>query len=111
MEDLDDTISRLQSFRRGGADVVYAPGLVDLKAITRIVEEVKAPVNMLLRPNGPSVAQLARVGVRRLSTGGGLPFRAAGGPRPRAGGARTAGSATYAQADVSGAGPRVGFAR
>src|SRR2546428_14180813 len=74
MEALDDPIPRLQSFRRGGADVVYAPGLVDLKAITRIVEEVKAPVNVLLRPNGPSVAQLARVGVRRLSTGGAPSF-------------------------------------
>src|SRR2546428_11738597 len=70
MEALDDPIPRLQSFRRGGADLVYAPGLVDLKAITRIVDEVKAPVNVLLRPNGPSVAQLAEVGVRRLSTGG-----------------------------------------
>src|SRR5256885_56595 len=82
IEDLDDTISRLQSFRRGGADVVYAPGLVDLKAITRIVEEVKAPVNVLLRPNGPSVAQLARVGVRRLSTGGALAFPADAGNLP-----------------------------
>src|SRR2546422_3796280 len=77
---LDDTISRLKAFRRGGADVVYAPGLVDLKAITRIVDEVKAPVNVLLRPNGPSVAQLARVGVRRLSTGGSLAFAAYGAP-------------------------------
>src|SRR2546428_3482043 len=76
MEALDDPIPRLQSFRRGGADVVYAPGLVDLKAIARIVDEVKAPVNVLLRPNGPSVAQLARVGVRRLSTGGAPAFSA-----------------------------------
>src|SRR5438093_12914142 len=29
IENLDDTISRLQAFRRGGADVVYAPGNVD----------------------------------------------------------------------------------
>src|SRR3989475_2418826 len=96
IEDLDDTISRLQAFRRGGADVVYAPGLVDLKAITRIVNEVRAPVNVLLRPNGPSVAQLARVGVRRLSTGGAPAFPASRASPPAAWGLLPAGTATYA---------------
>src|SRR3989475_1489585 len=97
IEDLDDTISRLQSFRRGGADVVYAPGLVDLKAITRIVDEVKAPVNVLLRPNGPSVAQLARVGVRRLSTGGALAFPPLGGLAHSARERGTEGKPNYAR--------------
>jgi len=101
IEDLDDTISRLQSFRRGGADVVYAPGLVDLKAITRIVEEVKAPVNVLLRPNGPSVAQLARVGVRRLSTGGSLAFAAYGALAHSARELLTEGTVTYAKGALS----------
>src|SRR3989441_4702167 len=32
IEDLDDTISRLQAFRRGGADVVYAPGAGGLES-------------------------------------------------------------------------------
>ena len=101
IEDLDDTISRLQSFRRGGADVVYAPGLVDLKAITRIVEEVKAPVNVLLRPNGPSVGQLARVGVRRLSTGGSLAFAAYGALAHSARELLTEGTVTYAKRALS----------
>src|SRR3989449_3026794 len=95
IEDLDDTISRLQAFRRGGADVVYAPGLVDLKAIARIVDEVKAPVNVLLRPNGPSVAQLAEVGVRRLSTGGSLAFAAYGALPPPSRELLTEGTSTY----------------
>src|SRR2546425_11927178 len=94
IEDLDDTISRLQAFRRGGADVVYAPGLVDLKAITRIVNEVKAAVNVLLRPNGPSVAQLAEVGVRRLSTGGSLAIAPPRALPPPAGGALPEGTST-----------------
>src|SRR2546428_11594220 len=105
MEALDDPIPRLQSFRRGGADVVYAPGLVDLKAIARIVEEVKAPVNVLLRPNGPSVAQLARVGVRRLSTGGALAFAPGGGLPPFARGRLPGGNVTYPQGGRSGGGP------
>src|SRR2546427_690896 len=101
IEDLDDTISRLQAFRRGGADVVYAPGLVDLKAITRTVDEVKAPVNVLLRPNGPSVGQLARVGVRRLSTGGSLAFAPHRALPPSAEELLTGGTSNYAPGALS----------
>src|SRR5262245_44795997 len=69
-DDLDDTISRLVAYRDAGADVVYAPGLVDLVQIRRVVEEVGVPVNVLLRSGGPTVGQLGDVGVRRISVGG-----------------------------------------
>jgi 2-methylisocitrate lyase-like PEP mutase family enzyme len=72
VEDLDDTIARLQAYRDAGADVVYAPGLVDLEQIASVVEAVGVPVNVLALPHGPSVAELASVGVRRVSTGGAL---------------------------------------
>lgn len=72
IDDLADTIARLCAYRDAGAEVVYAPGLVDLDQITRLVREVGVPVNVLARPNGPSVAELASVGVRRVSTGGAL---------------------------------------
>lgn len=68
--DLQDTIARLQSFAAAGADVVYAPGLVDLAEIAEVVRSVDVPVNVLLRPNGPTVAELAGVGVARISVGG-----------------------------------------
>jgi len=68
--DLDDTIARLVRYREAGADVVYAPGLRALGEITRVVEEVGVPVNVLLLPNGPTTAELESVGVRRASTGG-----------------------------------------
>jgi 2-methylisocitrate lyase-like PEP mutase family enzyme len=71
-DDLDDTIRRLVAYRDAGADVVYAPGLVDLGQIRRVVDEVPVPVNVLLRPSGPTVAQLGDVGVRRISVGGTL---------------------------------------
>jgi 2-methylisocitrate lyase-like PEP mutase family enzyme len=70
--DLDETIARLVAYRDAGADVLYAPGLVELEEIARLVETVAAPVNVLLLPDGPSVAQLESVGVRRVSTGGAL---------------------------------------
>jgi 2-methylisocitrate lyase-like PEP mutase family enzyme len=67
--DLDDAIGRLRAYRDVGADVVYAPLLSDLGDIARVVDEVGLPVNVLVLPGGPTVAQLAEVGVRRISTG------------------------------------------
>jgi len=72
VDDLDDTIARLVTYRDAGADVVYAPGLADLEQIAAVVEAVGVPVNVLALPNGPSVRELESVGVRRVSTGGAL---------------------------------------
>ena len=68
--DLDDTIARLCAYRDAGADVVYAPGLSRVADIERVVGEVGVPVNVLLLPGGPTVAQLTNAGVRRISLGG-----------------------------------------
>jgi 2-methylisocitrate lyase-like PEP mutase family enzyme len=77
VSDLDDTITRLCAYRDAGADVVYAPGLVDLGQIGRVVKEVARPVNVLLL--GPlTVGALADVGVRRVSVGGSLAWVAYG---------------------------------
>ena len=72
VDDLDDTIARLVAYRDAGADVLYAPGLVDLDQIAAVVRAVGAPVNVLALPGGPTVGELASVGVRRVSTGGSL---------------------------------------
>lgn len=76
--DLGDTIARLAAYREAGADCVYAPGLTDLADIGRVVSETGAPVNVLALPTGPSVPELASVGVRRVSTGGALAWAAYG---------------------------------
>ena len=70
VDDLDDTIARLVAYRDAGADAVYAPGLRDLGQIAAVVEAVGVPVNVLALPGGPTIAELAAVGVRRVSTGG-----------------------------------------
>jgi 2-methylisocitrate lyase-like PEP mutase family enzyme len=72
VDDIDDTIRRLCAYRDAGAEVVYAPALVKLDVIARVVTETAVPVNVLLIPGGPTVAELADVGVRRVSTGGTL---------------------------------------
>jgi 2-methylisocitrate lyase-like PEP mutase family enzyme len=96
VQDLDDTIGRLVRFRREGADVVYAPGLVDRDEIARLVGEVDAPVNVLARPHGPPVPELEAVGVRRVSTGGALAFAAYGALVRAATELRDQGTSSYA---------------
>ena len=49
--------------------MLYAPWLTDLAQIARVVEAVAAPVNVLAIPEGPSIGELASVGVRRVSVG------------------------------------------
>jgi 2-methylisocitrate lyase-like PEP mutase family enzyme len=77
-KDLHDTIARLQAYEAAGADVLYAPGLIELDEIERVVAAVGLPVNVLARPGAPSVAELASVGVRRVSVGGAFAFAALG---------------------------------
>jgi 2-methylisocitrate lyase-like PEP mutase family enzyme len=76
--DLADTITRLQRYQEAGADVLYAPGLMRIDDIASVVSSVDQPVNVLLRPGGPSVAELAAVGVGRISVGGSFAFAAIG---------------------------------
>jgi 2-methylisocitrate lyase-like PEP mutase family enzyme len=68
-DDLDDTIARLRRYQEAGADVVYAPGLSDPERIRLLVEAVDVPVNVLALPNAPSVPELAKLGVARVSVG------------------------------------------
>ena len=76
--DLADTIARLQAYERAGADVLYAPGPTDFEEIRQIVAAVGLPVNVLARPGAPSVAELASIGVKRISVGGAFAFAALG---------------------------------
>ena len=77
--DLDDTVDRLRAYQAAGAEAVYAPGAHTPAAIERIVHECPAAVNVLAIQGAPSVAALAELGVRRVSTGGALAWAAYGG--------------------------------
>lgn len=98
---LDDTIERLRAYRAAGADVVYAPGLSALPDIEHVVRSVEAPLNVLALPTGPSVTQLASVGVRRASTGGALAWAAYGALAAAAAELRDAGTSTYTSRSLS----------
>ena len=75
--DLAATIKRLVAYAEAGADCLYAPGVTDLAAIAEIVAAVAPkPVNVLLMNPDMRLADLAAVGVRRVSTGGALAYAA-----------------------------------
>lgn len=72
--DLDDTIRRLQAFEDVGADALYAPGLTKAEEIRAVCSSVGKPVNVVmgLTSGSFSVAELAELGVRRISVGSAL---------------------------------------
>ncbi|MET0145617.1 MAG: isocitrate lyase/phosphoenolpyruvate mutase family protein [Ilumatobacteraceae bacterium] len=78
VDDLADTIRRLQAYQEAGADVLYAPGLATVDAVRAVVTSVDRPVNVLLRPGGPVVGALADAGAARVSVGGALAWVAWG---------------------------------
>jgi len=85
VNDLDDTIRRLQAFEAAGADVLYAPGLKTLEEVRLVCSALKKPVNINMSSVPHlTVAQIADAGGRRISTGAAL-ARAALGALVRAG--------------------------
>jgi 2-methylisocitrate lyase-like PEP mutase family enzyme len=71
--DLSATIERLTTYAEAGADCLYAPGVSNLGAIREIVAAVAPkPVNVLQMGPQMRPSDLAEIGVRRMSVGGGL---------------------------------------
>jgi 2-methylisocitrate lyase-like PEP mutase family enzyme len=110
VDDLRDTIARLRAYRAAGADVLYAPGLRRPAEIAAVVEAVAAPVNVLLLPVGPPVAELAALGVRRASTGSALASAAYGALVAAARELSADGTSSYARRGLS-AEDRAAFGR
>ena len=77
---LTQTLDRLVLMAEAGADCLYAPGLRTPEDISAAVRAVAPkPLNVLMGGPGLTVAQLADLGVRRISVGGALARTAWGG--------------------------------
>jgi methylisocitrate lyase len=71
--DIAETIRRLTAYAEAGADCLYAPGLRAPSDIAAVVKAVAPrPVNVLVGSDFTTVAELAGLGVRRISVGGAL---------------------------------------
>lgn len=66
---LDEVRRRGEAYAAAGADCLFVPGLLDLVVLRRLVGELSLPVNAMAGRGGPSVAELAGAGVRRISVG------------------------------------------
>jgi len=67
----DRAVERLNAFYEAGADCLFAPGIADAETIGRLVSAVKGPLNILATIGTPSIPELKRLGVRRVSLGSG----------------------------------------
>ena len=76
--DLADTIARLQAYQEAGADVLFAPRVVDPEEVRTLLAAVDRPVSVLITPNAPPVGELAQLGVARISVGGAVAVAAYG---------------------------------
>ncbi|SBT46803.1 isocitrate lyase/PEP mutase family protein [Micromonospora auratinigra] len=68
-ERLAEAVRRARRYRAAGADSVYPIVLADPAQIRAFVAEVDAPVNVMARPGAPGPAELAPLGVARISFG------------------------------------------
>ncbi|HEY1801006.1 MAG TPA: isocitrate lyase/phosphoenolpyruvate mutase family protein [Terriglobales bacterium] len=68
----DLALKRLIAFRDAGADCLFVPGVIDAETIQRFVRDLKFPLNILAGPGSPSVAELEKMGIARISLGSGV---------------------------------------
>lgn len=69
-------VQRANAYRQAGADCLFVPCVDDAETIGKLVKAIDGPINILVRPNSPSIAELERLGVARASFGS-WPMRAA----------------------------------
>jgi len=71
-----ETVERAAAYTEAGADVVFVPGLLDPVAIRQLVAAISLPLNLMVGPGAPTVAELVELGVARISVGPAITARA-----------------------------------
>jgi 2-methylisocitrate lyase-like PEP mutase family enzyme len=64
-----ETIERARLYRDAGCDGLFVPCLSDPPAIRKIADEIALPLNVMIIPGLPPIAELRALGVRRVSAG------------------------------------------
>jgi 2-methylisocitrate lyase-like PEP mutase family enzyme len=63
------TVERLHAYRDAGADCLFVPGLCDREIIAKLLKALDAPLNILASAGCPSLEDLEKMGVARVSAG------------------------------------------
>lgn len=66
---LKEAIRRATAYKDAGADCVYPMGLVDRESISTFIRSLSFPTNVMIRKGLPSIKELQRLGVARVSFG------------------------------------------
>lgn len=69
---LQDTLDRAAAYLAAGATGIFVPGVVDPAIVASLVDGIDAPLNILAGPGAPTVPELAKLGVARVSLGSGV---------------------------------------
>jgi len=73
---LEVAIQRANAYLAAGADCAFVPGVADADTIGKLAAAITGPLNVMAVPGTPSAPELQKLGVARVSMGGG-PARAA----------------------------------
>lgn len=74
-ERLSIAVERGNAFHKSGADCVFVPGAIEEGIISKLIENISAPINILATPMTSNLESLEQLGARRLSLGS-APVRA-----------------------------------
>lgn len=68
----DEAVRRANAYHQAGADSLFPIGVSDANIIASLAQGIDGPINILAGPATPSIPELAKLGVARISFGSGL---------------------------------------
>ena len=71
INDSDQAVERARAYLAAGADCAFIPGVSDVAILEQLVIRVRGPISVLAGPGSPPLAELARLGIARVSYGPG----------------------------------------
>lgn len=66
---LKETLRRARVYLEAGADSIFVPGVIEPDLIQTLVREIPGPLNIMTMPGAPTVPELLKLGVARISIG------------------------------------------
>ncbi len=66
---LADAINRAKVYTAAGANGIFIPGVYDLETLRALAAAIELPINVILQPDGPTVAEFVDAGITRISAG------------------------------------------